>query len=1076
MAPVLRVRLLGECCLTYGQVPVTEVSTPRLQSLLAYLLLHRDAPQSRSHVAFQFWPDSMEAQAHSNLRTLLYRLRQALPDADQFISVEGQTLQWRPDAPYSLDVAGFEQALTRAEEAELAGEAVVFRAALEQAIALYAGDLLPSCYDDWILPERERLHQAYIRAKEQLIQVLEEGREYDPAIHHAQRLLREDPLHEAGYRRLMRIRALSGDRAGALRVYHDCVTVLQRELGVEPSPATQRAYECVLEVAARPEIRVQAAPTVSPLVGREEEWAQLQTAWRRSAHGPRFALVLGEAGIGKTRLVEELLHWAGRQGISSAYARCYAGEGELAYAPVTALLRSQSLPTLGNVWLGEVARLLPEVLEERPDLPEPRPLTERWQRQRLFEGLARAVLRDGHPRLLVVDDLHWCDPETLDWLHYLLRFDPGVRLLVVGTCRPEEIDEDCPFAAALPVLHRDVRLTEIQLGPLDDQETVALASNVAGEELDPEAAALLYRETEGNPLFVVETVRAILRSEGQGSAVGDSEPRQRAPALASQALPPRVQAVLATRLAQLSPPARDLAGLAATIGRAFTVPVLRQASDGDESDLVHGLDELWQRRIVRERGADAYDFTHDKLREAAYASLSPARRRLLHRHVAQALEATSASDPDAVARRLAVHYERAGLLEKAVPYYLRAGLAANRVFASDEAEASFRRGLVLLEGGTWSPSQEMWYREMNAGLYEGLGDVLKVVRADEAWQAYQGALQATGEEDRLAGSRLQRKIGFNFMGQGQVDQGMQAFDLAEVCLGQEPFPPVAEWWKEWGDVRSYRLNAYYIMGRLREMAQVLDELRPVVEQHGAVRLRGLYLCNRVIMAMRRDRYVISDETLAEARKWLAATPKAGDRFWIEFAHYLVGWLLVLRDEFEEAEEVLQTALALTEQTRNLWIETYVLNWLAALWRKRCQVRKARHYASRGLNTARTVHHPEQVGLSQGHLAWVAWREGNQAEAGDLGQAARRSWQRSQWVYAFHWTALWPLLAMALEGDRISEALDHARAMLDPTQQKLPRPMESTLESAIEAGEAGQPEAVRAWLQRAVEEAQGSGYL
>ena len=278
MTPVLQVRLLGDFGLNQGEAPVTGVSTPRLQSLLAYLLLHREAPQSRSHVAFQFWPDSTESQAHSNLRTLLHRLRQALPDADRFLSLEGPTVQWRQDAPYTLDVAAFQQAVSRAERA---GEEAARRAALERAIELYGGELLPSCYDDWLLPQRERLHQAYIRAMERLIQLLEEEREYDQALRYAQRLLREDPLHEAGYRRLMRLHALSGDRAGALRVYHACATTLQQELGVEPSPATQRAYERVLRVELGPESQRRTTPMVSPLVGREAEWAGLRRAWRR---------------------------------------------------------------------------------------------------------------------------------------------------------------------------------------------------------------------------------------------------------------------------------------------------------------------------------------------------------------------------------------------------------------------------------------------------------------------------------------------------------------------------------------------------------------------------------------------------------------------------------------------------------------------------------------------------------------------------------------------------------------------------------------------------------------------------
>ena len=121
--------------------------------------------------------------------------------------------------------------------------------------------------------------------------------------------------------------------------------------------------------------------------------------------------------------------------------------------------------------------------------------------------MARAVLCGSRHLLLVIDDLQWCDQETLGWLHFLLCFDLGARLLVVGTCRPEELDADCPFAATLPKLHHDVRLTEIELDPLSEAETQSLAANVAGKQLAPGVTGMLYRETEGNPLFVVELVR-----------------------------------------------------------------------------------------------------------------------------------------------------------------------------------------------------------------------------------------------------------------------------------------------------------------------------------------------------------------------------------------------------------------------------------------------------------------------------------------------------------------------------------------------------------------------------------------
>jgi DNA-binding SARP family transcriptional activator len=312
---MLSISLLGGFCIRDDEAPVTDVDAPRLQSLLAYLILHRDAPQSRAHLAFLFWPDTTEAQARTNLRNLLHHLRRALPNADAYLDAGVQTLQWRPGAPLTLDVADLNAALVRAEQAQRANDPAALRGALERVVALYRGDLLPSCYDDWIIPQRERLRQAYLSALERLARMLEEQRDYPAAIRSAQRLLQHDPLQEAAYRLLIRLHALNGDRAGALRVYHTCTTVLRRELDVEPSTATRRAYEQLLGAEPRPSSPVPATAAFSPLVGRDREWAQLQQVWRTvTGGGGSHAVVLrGEAGIGKTRLAEDLLQWAARQ-------------------------------------------------------------------------------------------------------------------------------------------------------------------------------------------------------------------------------------------------------------------------------------------------------------------------------------------------------------------------------------------------------------------------------------------------------------------------------------------------------------------------------------------------------------------------------------------------------------------------------------------------------------------------------------------------------------------------------------------------------------------------------------------
>jgi len=690
---VLRIDLLGRFRVTYGPELLATVEGPRLRALLAYLLVHRDAPTSRHRLAFLFWPDSPEGQALTNLRNLLFRLRHSLPESQRFVDIDRRTLLWRADAPCECDLVDFEEALHRVE---LTADGDAVRETLEEAVSLYGGDLLPGSYEDWIVPERQRLRHAFQRALEQLIEMLEDQQDYRGAIDRARRLVRHDPLREASYRRLMRLYALIGDRARALRTYHRCATVLERELDVEPGPATRGLYERLLTANQIP-LNSRTEPEdrggTSRLVGREDAWTRLRAAWRKARGGrPHMALISGEPGIGKTRLAEELIQWAGRLGFSTASARCYGVEGELSYAPVAAWIRSRPLPPMDPMWRIEIARIVPEVLAEDLELPGPGPVSEPWQRRRFFEALARVVLATDQPMLLLIDALEWCDRGTVEWLHYLLRYDPRARLLLVGTYRPDQVREDHALSALAGVLRRDEQVTEIELGPLSRDETATLAENIAGRELDPDVAKCLFRETEGNPLFIVETARGGLpqstRKLPSGARVCMPRP-----------LPSRITDALRARIGQLSPLSRSLAELAAVIGREFSFDVLREASDTSEDRLVRGLDELWHHRIIREQGEDGYDFSHDKLREVLVDELSEARRHLLHRRVADALEHVYAEHIDPVAARIARHYDRAGESEEAMAFYQQAAEVARRMQAEQEATRCLSRAAALAAGG-----------------------------------------------------------------------------------------------------------------------------------------------------------------------------------------------------------------------------------------------------------------------------------------------------------------------------------------------------------------------------------------
>lgn len=244
--PTLRMYLLGTFQITSDHIPLKSIEVPRLQSLLVYLVLHRGVPQSRTRLASMLWPDSTEEQAHTNLRNLLYKLRQALPDSEHYLVVNRHMLMWQMNDCWTMDVLEFEGAVNMAKQAELVGDHALLRRALEQAMELYQGDLLPGCYDEWILKEREHLSQMFLEVMEKLLCLQEREGDFQGAIRIAQRLLREDPLQEASYRHMMRLYAASGNRAAAVRVYQNCVATLERELELEPGPATRRVYEQLL--------------------------------------------------------------------------------------------------------------------------------------------------------------------------------------------------------------------------------------------------------------------------------------------------------------------------------------------------------------------------------------------------------------------------------------------------------------------------------------------------------------------------------------------------------------------------------------------------------------------------------------------------------------------------------------------------------------------------------------------------------------------------------------------------------------------------------------------------------------
>ncbi len=1063
----LHVSLLGEFKLRFGETAVPPLDA-RCQTLLAYLILQRDTAHTRQHIAFQFWPDSTESQARTNLRNLIHKLRRALPKSDQLLHLTRQTIQWQPAIPITLDVATFEQLL---ETGDRGLEHMNFQSPapnpqspipdLQQAIALYRGDLLPGHYDDWILAARERLRQRFLRGIERLVALLEKDQQFADAIPYAQRLLREDPLHEATYRRLMRLQALNGNTAGALRTYHTCTTVLQRELGVSPSPATQEVYERLLNMGTPRQI---ASPARVPLVAREKSWATLQTIWRQTAvNQPNVVLLTGEAGIGKTRLAEELLDWTRRQGISTLTTACYAAEGQLPYAPIANWLRDDALQNafeqLEPRWLIECARLRPELLVQRPDLTPPTPLTEGWQRQHFFTAVAHAILSLRQPLLLFIDDLQWCDQDSLDWLHFLLRFDPNARFLLLGTVRVEEIINEHPLIKWQQGFHRAGTLTDIPLRRLNAAATNQLAAHIAQHSLDPDLAARVFAETEGNPLFIVETARA-----GFQYAVSRNQPSISNVQSPVSDLPPKVRAVIEARLAQLSPLARRLTDLAAVIGRSFTFDLLLAASGEDEETAVHGLDEMWQRRIAREQGANAYDFHHDKIRQTAYAALSAARRRLLHRQVVQALTVVHEHNLDDVSGQIAMHHEAAGQLAEAARHYQRAGTVAQRIFAHQEAVYYLERAIALLpqikeDGG------------LPAQLYEQLGDVLTLMkRYEEGQAAYETAVSLTPSV--IDQARLHGKVGHTWNAQQQYEPAQQAYNQALKLLGTTVTETA--WQQTWLDIQLERADMFYFQAKLLELADLVANMKAPIEQHGNNRQKVTYLRTTNMLQFRLKRFFLDETDVAIAQAGLELAEQSGDAHVIGTEMFGLGFSLMASGQTKAAITHLTEALCLAEQYGNLYLQDQCIAYLSICYRFQGDLVQVNDLAQRGLALSKLAQNVFYKGVAKANLAWISYRQGRFGDALAQGEAAMALWH--DLPYPLYWLALWPLLATAVTHNDWENAVAHAQAMLHPVQQKLPDALTAVLQQAIAVGEANQPQSAQTHLQKPIQLAQELGYL
>jgi DNA-binding SARP family transcriptional activator len=756
---MLSIRLLGPPEVSVEERPL-RFGTKKSLALLCYLATE-GRRHSRRELAELLWPVSDERHARTDLRSALAKLRKTLGENSahddtreegiRFLIVDGAFLGIVPRGiEVDLEVLQADVSLARTETPPGAKSAdgvgrrgLIGR--LQGDLGIYRGEFMESFsledapeFELWLEAERARWRRVFGELCERLSRLQgEEGLIGEP-IETARLWVRHAPLEEAAHRRLMELLSSAGDSEGALLAYEDFRDTLSRELSSEPSPKMQElAGSLQEEVEARSSLgaslaRSEACTPLSvlevPLAGRHKEFGVLVSEYHAARMGQtRAAVVLGEVGIGKTRLVSEFLHWA-RAREADVLEGAAAEGGGLPYRPLVEAIRPrierERAPDdlLEDVWLSELSRLLPELKERYPDLL---PSGEReMAKGALFEAIARLVgsLASRSPVVLFLDDLEWADAATLEVLDYASKrwAEQGAPVLLLIAARPGEPGASSTFERWLSTLGRRLPVRSLTLGPLGDEEVKGLLGRLGKTDSKPEGSdgaepeleslgEWLAAETGGQPFYLVETLKALLEKGELVIQMGaDGEPVvEVGPALGAGSdlrglLPSNVREVIRARLSHLSPAASELLRAGTVLGRSFSFESLVGVAGLGEVEGLRGLDELVERHLLqKEAGGEAeepllypssvYSFSHEKIRQVAYTESGHARRQVLHRRALEVLEESGAPPAE-----LAPHALAGGLARPAFAYSVAAGDQAMEVFATHDAIEHYERAQNLL--------------------------------------------------------------------------------------------------------------------------------------------------------------------------------------------------------------------------------------------------------------------------------------------------------------------------------------------------------------------------------------------
>jgi DNA-binding SARP family transcriptional activator/tetratricopeptide (TPR) repeat protein len=677
-------RILGPLeVLSNGEV--LDLGGQKQRALLAVLLLEANRVVSSDRLIDSLWEEERTKTAQKALQVYVSQLRKLLGK---------ERLETRTPG-YLLRVEEGELDLERFQRLQQEGR-------LPEALSLWRGPPLADfSYHRFAQSEIARLEELRLACLEDRIEAdLVSGRHAE-RVGELQALVKENPFRQRLRAELMLALYRSGRDAEALEVYQDARRVLVEELGIEPRRELRELQQAILNQDPVLDLVAQHIPagesTRGAFVGRESELDVLLRGLDDAFAGRgRLFLLVGEPGIGKSRLGDELISRARARGARVVVGRCWEAGGAPAYWPWVQSLRAfirEADPEMLRAQLAagasDLAQLLPELRELFHELPEPPTLESESARFRLFEA-ASSFLKSAaqtRPLVLVLDDLHAADEPSLLLLQFLARELSESRILVVGAYRDVDPSPTDPLTSAVTELAREPVTRHLALAGLSERDVARFIELAAGEEPGEELVATIYEETEGNPLFVGEIVRLLAAERGL-----DAD----APRIA---IPQSVRDVISRRLRHLSKECNRVLVLASVLGREFGLDALAPASGLSEDELLDTLDEAMIARVISDvpgsRGR--LRFAHVLIRDTLYEGLTTARRVRLHRLAIGALEALYGEEPGPHLAELAHHSIAGSDFGRALPYARRAGDRALALLAYEEAARLYETALESLD-------------------------------------------------------------------------------------------------------------------------------------------------------------------------------------------------------------------------------------------------------------------------------------------------------------------------------------------------------------------------------------------